>query len=448
MFNTLTILSCLHSCIDTTTLNRLKTIVTAMLTMTGRVTMLGISRWTDDGGSYRTIQRFFNTNIPWEKIHWRLISQCFLDADDTFILAGDETVVTKSGKATYGLNRFFSSIYGKTVPGLDFFTLSLISTKQRTSYPLMTQQMTHSEDKKTTKNAITAENSKKKRNKSESATKRGRGRPKGSQNKNKEDVELSPYLCNIQSVIKRMLKLIGFTIPITYIVLDGAFGHNHALQMVRQCKLHIISKLQHNSALYFPYKGTYRGRGAHRKYGDKIDYNCIPSKYLKETTTEKSVQIEIYQMDMLHKLYPQKLNVVIIVKTNLKTHVRKHVILFSSDLNLIYDKLVDYYKLRFQIEFNFRDAKQYWGLEDFMNVKEVPVTNAANLAFFMVNVSQALIQDVQEENPHFSIQDLKAYFRGSKYVNETLKLLPQKPDRILIQQIFSRITKIGSINSG
>ena len=122
--------------------------------------------------------------------------------------------------------------------------------------------------------------------------------------------------------------------------------------------------------------------------------------------------------------------------------------MFSSDLNLDYDKLVDYYKLRFQIEFNFRDAKQYWGLEDFMNVKEVPVNNAANLAFFMVNVSQALIHNVQKDDPNFGIQDLKAHFRGSKYVNETLKLLPQKPDQILIQQIFNRITKIGSINGG
>ncbi len=186
------------------------------------------------------------------------------------------------------------------------------------------------------------------------------------------------------------MKLIGSTVPITYVVLDGAFGHNYALQMIRQCKLHIISKLQYNSALYFPYEGTYRGRGPHKIYGEKIDYNCIPYKYLKETITEKSVKIEIYQMAMLHKLFAQKLNVVIIVKTNLETHARRHVILFSSDIKLAYDKLVDYYKLRFQIEFNFRDAKQYWGLEDFMNVKEVPVTNAANLAFFMVNVSQAL----------------------------------------------------------
>ena len=148
MFNTLTILSCLNCCLDTTTLNRLTTIVTAMLTMTGRVTMLGISRWTDDGGSYRTIQRFFNTKITWEKIHWCFIRQYFLDNDDPFIIAGDETVVTKAGKMTYGLNRFFSSIYNKPVPGLAFFTFSLISTKKRTSYPLIAQQMTHSEDKK------------------------------------------------------------------------------------------------------------------------------------------------------------------------------------------------------------------------------------------------------------------------------------------------------------
>ena len=59
---------------------------------------------------------------------------------------------------------------------------------------------------------------------------------------------------------------------------------------------------------------------------------------------------------------------IIIAKTNLRTQASAHVVLFSSDLALAYAPLVDYYGLRFQIEFNFRDAKQYWGLEDFMNV--------------------------------------------------------------------------------
>ena len=70
----------------------------------------------------------------------------------------------------------------------------------------------------------------------------------------------------------------------------------------------------------------------------------------------------------------------------------RHVILFSSDFALPYDKLIEYYKLRFQIEFNFRDAKQYWGLEDFMNISKNAVYNAANLAMFMVNMSFVLLQ--------------------------------------------------------
>ena len=72
-------------------------------------------------------------------------------------------------------------------------------------------------------------------------------------------------------------------------------------------------------------------------------------------------------------------------------NVRSHVILFSSDLTLSYAKIIDYYKLRFQIEFNFRDAKQFWGLEDFMNRGQTAVTNAVNLSFFMVNLFHHLL---------------------------------------------------------
>ena len=52
--------------LDATTLRRLVVIVFAILAMTGRVTMLGISRWTEKGGSYRTVQRFFDSKIDWD----------------------------------------------------------------------------------------------------------------------------------------------------------------------------------------------------------------------------------------------------------------------------------------------------------------------------------------------------------------------------------------------
>lgn len=409
--------------------------------------MLGISRWAGKNGSYRTVQRFFNTSIAWSKVHWCLIRHCFLAAGDVLILAGDETVVTKSGKKTHGLDRFFSSLYRKTVPGLSFFTFSLISTKRRASFPLMTQQMIHSEEETSTEELVSVEQSIKDKNKNKPEIKNNRGRPKGSKNKNKEDIELSPYLCFIQDMLKKVMQLVGNDILLVYVVFDGAFGHNGALQMAKQCGLHLISKLHRNSALYFPYSGKYSGRGKRKKYGDRLNYDNIPKEYLKETACEKSIQTEIYQITLLHKLFPQKLNVVIIIKTNLVTHAKSHVILFSSDLGLPYRKLIDYYSLRFQIEFNFRDAKQYWGLEDFMNVKKVSVNNAVNLAFFMVNISQALIAEVRKHNPLFGVQDLKAYFRAGKYLDETLKLLSQKPDPILIQQILDQITKIGSVNT-
>ncbi|NIU09885.1 MAG: transposase [Phycisphaerae bacterium] len=432
------VLQCLSQCLDKTTLRQLSYIVPAMLAMTGRVTMLGISRWTEKGGSYRTIQRFFNSPIAWAKVNWFLIRHHLLDPEDVILIGGDESVATKSGQKTYGLDRFFSSLYGKPVPGLSFFSLSLLSVKEGTSYPVMTEQVIKKEAEKPDK---------KKSGKKVKKQTRRRGRPKGSKNKNRRDVELTPYLLLIQTMLNSLLLLLGVDLTPVYCVMDGAFGNNPALQMVRPCSLHLISKLRYDAALYFPYEGNPKKRGAQKKYGAKLDYDHIPDKYLKETTLLDGIQTKIYQMTMWHKLIPDKLNIVIIVKTNLKTQKVARVVLFSSDLELAFDKLIDYYRLRFQIEFNFRDAKQFWGLEDFMNVNQIPVYNAANLAMFMVNVSQVLIRHFRPACPTFSVNDLKAHFRGHKYVTETLKLLPQMPEPIFIDQIFANIAQIGSINA-
>jgi len=439
MADIIVVLHCLSQCLDKTTLRQLSYIVPAMVAMTGRVTMLGISRWTEKGGSYRTIQRFFNSPIVWAKVNWVFIRHHLLEPEDVILIGGDESVVTKSGQKTYGVDRFFSSLYGKPVPGLSFFSLSLISVKERTSYPVMTEQVVKEEEEKPDK--------KKSGQKVKKQAKK-RGRPQGSKNKNRREVELTPYLLQIQTtMLKSLLLLLGIDLSPVYCVLDGAFGNNNALQMVRQCSLHLISKLRYDAALYFPYDGPQKKCGANKKYGAKLDYNHIPDKYLKETTLLDGIQTNIYQMTMWHKLMPDKLNIVIILKTNLNTHKVARVVLFSSDLELAFDKLIDYYRLRFQIEFNFRDAKQFWGLEDFMNVNQIPVYNAANLAMFMVNVSLVLIRHVRPACPAFSVNDLKAHFRGHKYVSETLKLLPQLPEPFFIDRIFAHIARIGSINA-
>jgi len=208
----------------------------------------------------------------------------------------------------------------------------------------------------------------------------------------------------------------------------------------------LISKLRYDAALYFPHDGLYAGRGKRKKYGKKLDYQHMPETYLKESSVEKDIETKIYQMHVWHKKFADLLNIVVIVKTNLKTQAVAHVVLFSSDLALAYAQLIDYYRLRFQLEFNFRDAKQYWGLEDFMTVKQTPVYNSANLAMLMVNVSHAVMRPLRTWWPECSVNDLKAWCRSRKYVVETLKLLPEMPDPIFIAQAIDQMAQLGRVN--
>jgi putative transposase len=437
-----TCLQCLHPTITWTTLRQFHRIALAIVVMTGRVTMLGISRWAGPGGSYRTVQRFFSQALPWAMLFWVFFRQHIYRADEVYLLVGDEVVATKAGKHTHGLDRFFSSLYGKPVPGLAFFTLSLVSTQQRRAFPVRVEQVVRSDADKAARKAKAA-----RKKQSPSTAQRRPGRPKGRKNTPKADVSLTPELVRITAMLDALLQLIAGFLSLTYLVLDGHFGNHNALQMARQCNLHLISKLRCDAALYFPYTGPYAGRGPHRKYGDKVAYDALPMAYLKETTVEGQMQTCVYQMQLLHKEFPHPLNVVIIVKTNLRTQARAHVVLFSSDLILAYAPLIDYYGLRFQIEFNFRDAKQYWGLEDFMNVTPTGVTNAANLSLFMVNVAYRLRADNHPRDAAYSVLDLKADCRGYKYVEETIQMLPEKPEPILLAKILNRVAGLGRIHA-
>ena len=400
--------------------------------------MRNISRWTSKGGSYRTIQRFYNTLLPWGTLCWEFFRAHLFDPESVYLLAGDESIVAKSGDETYGLSCFFASTYGKTIRGLAFFAVSIISVKKRRSYPMLMEQIVRGEASTTPKKATVSKTSETKGNQP--------GRPKGSKNRNKTEVVLNDTLKQIQSMLKTVLATMGGFIPIRYFLLDGYFGNNKTLQMVRDCGLHLISKLRRDAALYVPPTTPYQGRGRPAIYGEKLNPKDIDSKYRVSTQTQANITTEVYQMQCRHKRFPDPLNVVCLLKTDAKTQEKSHVLLFSSDLELDAETMIDYYALRFQIEFNFRDAKQFWGLDDFMNIKEIPVKNAANLSMFMVNVSAKLREMFGTEHPGFGVLDIKARYRGLKYLQETLKILPQKPETIVIHNIAEHLGSIGAIH--
>jgi putative transposase len=337
-----------------------------------------------------------HTPLDWAMILWTIVQVYLLKPDGEYLLAGDEVVISKAGDTTHGRGRFYSSLAQRPIDSVSFLAVSLIDVQTRRSYPLQVEQR---EPPVPAKKPV------------DPPPKHKRGRPKGSRNHVKPVPELTPDLILLQRMIRAITARIA-PLTINHIVLDGHFGNYPATYAVRECGLHIISKLRHDTALYLPYTGPKPARGPTPRYGEKLNYNHLPVETLCQSVIEGDYRVETYQLTAFNKSFSDALNVVIVAKTHLKTGKRGHVVLFSTDLDLTADQIIDYYALRFQIEFNFRDAKQYWGLDDFMNVKPVSVTNAVNLAFLMVNLSAVMLKPYRDDLPDSSVLDLKAQFRA------------------------------------
>ena len=223
MIEIIALLHRLNQCLDQTTTRQMERIIAAMLAMTGRVTMLGISRWTDKGGSYRTVQRWFNTVLPWAQMSWLFFRTHLFRPDEVYLVVGDESVVSKAGKKTHGLDRFFSSIYNKPIPGVSFFTLALVSVSDGVSHPMLTEQVVKSvetDDQRQARRSATSKKAKEACNKEESSDqevpkggKRKAGRPKGSKNKDKRQVEWNGELRMMERLVKQLFELDWWSLP-------------------------------------------------------------------------------------------------------------------------------------------------------------------------------------------------------------------------------------------
>jgi hypothetical protein len=101
-----------------------------------------------------------------------------------------------------------------------------------------------------------------------------------------------------------------------------------------------------------------------------------------------------------------------------------------------------------------RDAKQHFGLSDFLCVSEGAIKNSVALAFFMDNLSLYLLRSLREQFPEAGILDLKCYYRGRRYALETLKCLPDRlkclpdfADDIVCSGILDKVCRLGLIHA-
>ena len=171
--------------------------------------------------------------------------------------------------------------------------------------------------------------------------KRRPGRPKGRKNTPNTAVTFTPALTRIAGLLGALLQRIAGVVSLTYVVLEGHCGHHNALAMAPPQHLHLISKLRYDAALYFPSTGPYAGRGPRRQYGRKVDDTALPDQSRTATSVDGHIRTCLDQAQLLHKEFAHPLNIVVVVKTNLRTQAQAHAVLFSSDLPWAAASLVD-----------------------------------------------------------------------------------------------------------
>jgi putative transposase len=304
--------------------------------MTGRVTMVGLSRWTGQGGSDRTGPRCCSTVLPWATRCGVFFRPPVSRPEEVSLLAGDEVVATQAGKHPHGRERFCASLDGQPGPGWAFGTLSCVSIQARRACPLRVEQGVRSDAEQA---ASKAQADAKKHPRS--TDKRRPGRPKGRKSHSPADVTPTPEGVRIPGLRDALLTRRAGGVPWTAFVLAGHFGNHNAVQRARQSPLHLMATLRCAAALSFPAAGPSAGRGPRRTYSHKVDAANLPEPSRTETTVAGHIATRLSQAQRLHKEFVHPLHVVIIAKLTLHTPAHAPVILCSSDLTLAAASLVD-----------------------------------------------------------------------------------------------------------
>ena len=143
-----------------------------------------------------------------------------------------------------------------------------------------------------------------------------------------------------------------------YVVTDGAYSKQKFVAGVRGLDLHQIGKLRADANLRYLYQGPKRpGPGRQKTSDGKVNWSDV-SRFERLDTEDE--HIVLYHQILNHVQLQCNLQVVVVVHTQRN----RYAVLFSTDVKLEPQRVYRYYKARFQIEFLFRDAKQFTGLSD------------------------------------------------------------------------------------
>src|SRR6476661_256504 len=325
----------------------LATLFFTILVLRGRVNVRNLSRYCDY--SERTMARQFREPFDWPAVHQHVLMTA-LDPRSELVSAHDASFIPKSGKQTFGLGHFFNGCASRAERGLEISTLAVVDVTRRCAFTLAAAQTPPGED--TTK----AE---------------------------QDETRVDFY--------KQQLRAHRHRLPpsVTYHCVDGYYAKKKYIDEVVSLDLHAITKLRSDADCWFLYTGPHpKRRGARRKYAGKVNFQDL-SRFEDLGTREDEPHLYLYTTVVWHKTLKRRLRLVVLL--NRKDPAKpRFIVLGSTDPALNGHKLIDLYAARFQIEFLFRDSKQFTGLLDCQ-------ARAASALDFHCNASLATLNLVRAE---------------------------------------------------
>lgn len=308
----------------------LVTLFLTMLLMRGKVNFRNMSRYSDL--SEKTYSRQFRQAFDFVEFNERLIADQ-IPPEHEKIGVMDCSYIGKSGKETYGLGYFYDSAHDKAAKGLEISSLGVIDVTANSGYNLSTRQTPPQAEIE----ALVAE----------------QGFP------TLADQEEADKISRVDFYAYH-LRRDATHLPdeVKYLAVDGYYSKIKFVTAVRAVDLHMVGKLRHDANLRYLYEGPQKKQGRDRQYDGKIKFDDL-SRFTYVTEIEKDIHLYTLEVNSVNL----KCNIRLVYVLNLRNKKNPgYALLFSTDTELDAETLYRYYKARFQIEFLFRDAKQFTGL--------------------------------------------------------------------------------------
>lgn len=286
-----------------------------LLMLPGHATFRNMSRYS--AFHEKTFSRWYDRPFDWVSLNKAALTQG-VPPEHEQALAIDASFIPKSGKQTYGLDRFWNGCHSRAEKGLELSTVAWLDITGNCAYALSVEQTPPSEERS------------------------------------------GPDATRIDAYLEQFTRLVTTHDlgSLRYLIADGGYSHQKFVTGVCALGWHQIGKLRADANLRYLSHGPKRpGRGRQKTYDGKVNWSDLSRFERLETEDEYTI---LYHQVLNHVQFKMNLKVVVVVHTR----ANRYVVLFSTDVTLDALTLYRSYKARFQIEFLFRDSKQFTGLTD------------------------------------------------------------------------------------